>query len=60
MTRYDKLIDSIKDRLYFYYHVGEKNGVWDEEEANEVAHEILLSVEEYQSSPLSKSWRASD
>ena len=60
MTRYDKLIDAIKDHLYGYYVSGQQNDGWDESDANESAHAILQAVEEYQSSPLSRAWRASD
>jgi hypothetical protein len=60
MTKYDKLMDIIKDHLYGYYISGQQGDGWDEADAQEVSHAILLAVEEYQSSPLSKTWRASD
>lgn len=60
MTRYDKLIDSIKDHLHQYYVSGCQHDDWDEADANEASHAILVAVEEYQSSPFSRSWRASD
>jgi len=60
MTRYDRLIDSIKDHLYNYYNAKDRGDDWNEEEATEVAHEILVFVEEFQSTPTIKSWRASD
>lgn len=60
MTRYDKLMDIIKDHLYSYYISGQQGDGWDESDAQEVSHAILLVVEEYQSSPLAKTWRASD
>ena len=60
MTRYDKLMDTIKDHLWVYYHNGKSDDGWDEADAQESAHMILQAVEEYQSSPLVKKWRASD
>jgi len=60
MTKYDKLIDVIKQHLYTYYIDGEQQNGWDELKANESAHKILQTVEEYQSPPVSKIWRASD
>ncbi len=60
MTRYDKLMDIIKDHLYGYYISGQLGDGWDEADAQESAHMILQAVEEYQSSPLARAWRASD
>jgi hypothetical protein len=60
MTRYDKLMDIIKDHLYGYYISGHQGDGWDESDAQESAHAILQAVEAYQSSPLVRSWRASD
>lgn len=60
MTPYDKLMDNIKDHLYSYYNKGQQNDGWDEADAVESAYMILQAVEEYQSSPIVKSWRASD
>jgi hypothetical protein len=60
MTKYDKLMDVIKDHLYAYYISGQQNDGWDEADSQESAHMILQAVEEYQNSPLAKSWRASD
>lgn len=60
MTRYDKLMDVIKDHLYAYYVGGRHNDDWDERDAEDSAKEILRAVEEFQSSPMSKAWRASD
>ncbi|NBW58417.1 hypothetical protein EBR43_11715 [bacterium] len=60
MTKYDKLMDTIKDHLYGYYTSGVHGDGWDELDAQESAHAILQAVELYQSSPLIKSWRASD
>lgn len=60
MTRYDKLMDIIKDHLYGYYISGQQNDGWDEADAVESAHAILQAVEEYQASPCVRSWRASD
>lgn len=60
MTRYDKLMDTIKDHLNSYYISGQQGDGWDEADAQESAHLILQAVEEYQSSPSVKSWRASD
>ncbi len=60
MTKYDKLMDAIKDHLYAYYVSGQQNDGWDESDANETAHMILEAVEQFQSSPLMRAWRASD
>lgn len=60
MTKYDKLMDAIKDHLWAYYTSGQQGDGWDESDAQETAHMILQAVEEFQSSPLSKAWRASD
>jgi hypothetical protein len=60
MTHYDKLIDTIKDHLYGYYISGQQNDGWDEADAQESSHMILRIVEEFQSSPITKQWRASD
>jgi hypothetical protein len=60
MTRYDKLMDIIKDHLYSYYISGQQGDGWDEADAHETSHAILQAVEEYQSSPLARAWRASD
>jgi hypothetical protein len=60
MTRYDKLMDAIKDELYLQYTIGKAGDGWDEADALESAHALLQMVEEYQSSPMVKRWRASD
>jgi hypothetical protein len=60
MTRYDKLIDCITDVIYTWYVTGQMDSQFDNESAKRDAHEILEMVEEYQSSPLSRQWRASD
>jgi hypothetical protein len=60
MTKYDKLMDVIKDHLYAYYISGQQGDSWDEEDAKESAHQILTVVEEFQSSPQLTRWRASD
>lgn len=60
MTKYDKLMDAIKDHLWAYYVSGQQNDGWDEADAQETSHMILQAVEEFQSSPLSRVWRASD
>lgn len=60
MTRYDRLMDAIKDHLYNYYISGQQGDKWDEFDAQETSHSILLAVEQYQSSPFAKRWRASD
>lgn len=62
MTKYDKLMDVIKDHLYQYYVSGQHNDGWDESDAKETSHAILLAVEEYQNSSASMKmrWRASD
>ena len=60
MTKYDKLMDVIKDHLYAYYISGQQNDGSDEADAKESSHMILTAVEEYQSSPYFHQWRASD
>jgi|Laugresu1bdmlbsd_1035121.scaffolds.fasta_scaffold04049_8 hypothetical protein len=60
MTKYDKLMDVIKDHLYSYYISGQQGDNWGEEDAKESAHQILIAVEEFQSSPQFVRWRASD
>lgn len=60
MTRYDKLMDVIKDHLYSYYISGKHKDSWDEHDAKNSAKEILYAVEEFQSSPMVKTWRATD
>jgi hypothetical protein len=60
MTKYDKLMDVIKDHLYAYYISGKQNDGWDEADAQESSHMILTAVEQYQSSPTSYKWRATD
>lgn len=54
MTRYDRLMDAIKDHLYNYYISGQQGDKWDEFDAQETSHSILLAVEQYQSSPFAK------
>lgn len=53
-------MDAIKDHLWAYYVSGQQNDGWDEADAQETSHMILQAVEEFQSSPLSRVWRASD
>lgn len=60
MTRYDKLMDTIKDHLYSYFISGQQGDGWDESDATEAAHAILQAVEEYQATPFGRAWRASD
>jgi hypothetical protein len=60
MTRYDKLIDALTDVLYTWYVTGQMDSQFDDKSAKEDAQQILEIVEEYQSSPLAKAWRASD
>ena len=60
MTRHDKLIDSLTDILYTWYVTGRMDSRFDEKSAKKDAQQILEIVEEYQSSPLVKAWRASD
>lgn len=60
MTRYDKLMDVIADHLYAYYLSGMHDDKWDDTDAKNSAKEILYAVEEFQSSPIAKAWRASD
>jgi len=49
MTHYDKLIDSISDKLYTWYVIGQIDSHFDAEMAKKSAHEILTIVEEFQS-----------
>lgn len=60
MTRYDRLMDTIKDHLYGYYISGQQGDNWDEDDAKQTAQMILEEVEEYQSNPGVRAWRASD
>lgn len=61
MTKYDKLMDVIKDQLYAYYIIGKSGDGWDEADAKETAHMILQAVEEFQQKRMEiKTWRASD
>jgi hypothetical protein len=60
MTHHDKLIDSLTDILYTWYVTGQMDSRFDEKSAKKNAQQILEIVEEYQSSPLVKAWRASD
>lgn len=62
MTHYDKLIDSVVDKLYTWYVTGQVDSKFDGELAKKSAHEILTIVEEFQSnrSTITKRWRASD
>jgi hypothetical protein len=60
MTHHDKLIDSLTDILYTWYVTGQMDSRFDEKLAKDGAQQILEIVEEYQSSPLVKAWRASD
>lgn len=60
MTKYDRLMDTIKDHLYSYYISGQQGDGWDESDAVESAHMILEAVEQFQSLPSVRSWRASD
>jgi len=53
-------MDVIKDHLYSYYISGQQGDNWGEEDAKESAHQILIAVEEFQSSPQFVRWRASD
>jgi hypothetical protein len=53
-------MDSIKQYLYDYYNSGQKKENWDENHAKKSAQSILEMIEEYQSPPTIKFWRASD
>ena len=60
MTKYDKLMDVIKDHLNGYYISGQQGDGWDEADAHESAHMILQAVEEFQDKRNLKQWRATD
>ena len=60
MTKYDKLMDAIKDYLYTYYISGQQGDGWDESDAQEVSHAILEAVEKFQSNTMTHRWRATD
>lgn len=60
MTRYDRLMDTIKDHLYGYYVSGQQGDNWDEDDAKQSAQMILEEIEEYQSTTVTPVWRASD
>lgn len=59
MTHYDKAIDAIVDKMYAYLRHYEANA-WDESDARKVAHNILMTVEEFQTNRSLPRWRASD
>lgn len=56
---YDKAIDVITDKLYNYLSKYEACA-WDKNDAKEVAHDIIKTVEEFQNVPNIPRWRASD
>jgi hypothetical protein len=61
MTHYDKLIDSISDKLYTWYVIGQMDSQFDGKLVKKDAHEILTMVEEFQSIRTKVAqWRASD
>jgi hypothetical protein len=61
MTHYDKLIDSISDKLYTWYVTGQMDSNYDDQMAKRDAHEILNIVEEFQTTRTKvMQWRASD
>jgi hypothetical protein len=61
MTHYDKLIDTISDKLYTWYVTGQMDSQFDDEMAKKDAHEILTIVEEFQSVRTKvNQWRATD
>ena len=61
MTHYDKLIDSISDKLYTWYVTGQLDSQFNDGMAKKDAHEILTMVEEFQSIRNKvNQWRASD
>lgn len=57
MTHYDQLIDSLVEEIYL---VWANHEVWEEKEAKETAHRMLMMVEEFQQKRSLKAWRASD
>ena len=61
MTHYDRLIDSITDKLYIWYVTGQMDSQFNDEMAKKDAHEILTMVEEFQNNRTKLTqWRASD
>jgi hypothetical protein len=61
MTHYDKLIDTILDKLYTWYVTGQMDTHFNDEMAKKDAHEILTIVEEFQSVRTKvNQWRATD
>ena len=59
MTHYDKLIDSIVEEIYLLW--SENTVEWNEVEAKQRAHNILIMVEEFQTTRTKlNQWRASD
>jgi hypothetical protein len=61
MTHYDKLIDSISDKLYTWYVIGQMDSQFDSKLVKKEAHEILTIVEEFQNNRTKvNQWRASD
>lgn len=59
MTHYDKAIDGIVDKIYKYLQHYETHA-WNETDAKKAAHDILMTVEEFQTSRSLPRWRASD
>jgi hypothetical protein len=53
-------MDTIKDHLYGYYISGQRGDGWDEDDAKQSSQLILEVIEEYQSLPDVRAWRASD
>jgi hypothetical protein len=53
MTHYDRLVDSIVDKLYKQWQDGSKSTDWDEEKAKQDAQAILEIVEEFQKTRVS-------
>ncbi len=59
MTHYDKLIDSIVEEIYLLWSGNTVE--WNEVEAKQRAHNILIMVEEFQTTRTKlNQWRASD
>ena len=61
MTNYDILVDTINQKLYEVYTMGQTldSDDWDDDTASTISSNIIELVEDHQSNPRSK-WRASD
>ena len=62
MTNYDILVDTINQKLYEVYTMGQTldDSDWDDDTASTISTNIIELVEDHQSNPQRSKWRASD